>query len=137
VSSQSRIVVLHSDPSPSEHPFPGSSGIDVLLPTKPTSSSPVADPRLLSAHRAMLPSTKERKDSLETDLIMGLARLKNLENAAEVEASLSPKELTAVLGTARDYIGCSIRRRADRRHKWPLIRLNGYRRAVYDRAHPG
>jgi len=58
----------------------------------------VADPRLLSAHRTMLPSTKERKDSLETDLIMGLARLKDLENAAEVEASLSPKELTAVLG---------------------------------------
>jgi membrane glycosyltransferase len=58
----------------------------------------LADPRLLSAHRTMLPSTKERKDSLETDLIMGLARLKDLENAAEVEASLSPKELTAVLG---------------------------------------
>jgi membrane glycosyltransferase len=60
----------------------------------------LADRRLLSAHTAMLPLTRP-KGGLETDLIIGLARLEEAENAAGAESHLSEKELVALLGDRR------------------------------------
>jgi membrane glycosyltransferase len=59
------------------------------------------DRRLLEAHRAMLPPPRRRKDQLDPDLVMGLARLAEAENLAEAIASLSPREKAAVLGDER------------------------------------
>ena len=58
-----------------------------------------ADPRLLAAHRAMLPPQRKRKS--DTDLAFGLAKLDESDDLDAALAELSAKELSAVLSDAR------------------------------------
>ncbi len=58
-----------------------------------------ADPRLLAAHRAMLPPQRKRKS--DTDLALGLAKLDESDDLDAALADLSAKELSAVLSDAR------------------------------------
>ncbi len=58
------------------------------------------DPRLLAAHRAMLPPGRPRKS--DPDLALGLAKLEESEGGLDTAlAELTPKELSAVLSDAR------------------------------------
>jgi membrane glycosyltransferase len=61
----------------------------------------LGDRRLLDAHRAMLPPIRRRRDPIEPDLVIGLARLADADSLAEAQASLTAKELTAVLNDHR------------------------------------
>jgi membrane glycosyltransferase len=58
-----------------------------------------SDPRLLAAHRAMLPPQRKRKS--DTDLAFGLAKLDESDDLDAALAELSVKELGAVLSDAR------------------------------------
>jgi membrane glycosyltransferase len=59
-----------------------------------------ADPRLLAAHRAMLPPPRQRKS--DTDLALGLAKLEESDGGLDAAlAELSTKELSAVLSDRR------------------------------------
>ncbi|BCJ89892.1 glucans biosynthesis glucosyltransferase H [Terrihabitans soli] len=59
-----------------------------------------SDPRLLAAHRAMLPPQRQRKS--DTDLALGLAKLEESEGGLDAAlAELSVKELSAVLSDTR------------------------------------
>jgi membrane glycosyltransferase len=59
------------------------------------------DPRLLDVHRALLPPPRRRKDPLEPEMIIGLAKLEDAENLDEARAALTKRELAAVLGDRR------------------------------------
>jgi membrane glycosyltransferase len=57
----------------------------------------LGDPRLLLAHRAMLPPARSRHDPIDPNFVVGLARLDRAQNVSEAQASLSVRELAAVL----------------------------------------
>jgi membrane glycosyltransferase len=57
----------------------------------------LGDPRLLLAHRAMLPPARGRHDPIDPNFVVGLARLSQAQNVPEAQASLSVRELAAVL----------------------------------------
>jgi membrane glycosyltransferase len=61
----------------------------------------MADCRLLDAHRAMLTGAPGRKDLLDPDFVMGMARLEALDGATGIEEELSRSELAAILGNHR------------------------------------
>jgi membrane glycosyltransferase len=56
------------------------------------------DPRLLAAHRAMLPPPRRRGDPLDPVLLVGMAKLGEAETLSEATAALTRAELAAVLG---------------------------------------
>jgi membrane glycosyltransferase len=59
------------------------------------------DPHLLAAHKAMLPpSRRPRIDPINVVLLLGRAKLEEAETLDDALATLSPAELTAVLGEA-------------------------------------
>jgi membrane glycosyltransferase len=58
-----------------------------------------SDPRLLAAHRAMLPPVRMRKN--DHDLAFGLVKLEESDNVDAALADLSTKELSAILSDAR------------------------------------
>jgi membrane glycosyltransferase len=70
-------------------------------PVEPPIIRLLRDPRLIEAHRAMLPPPRRRKDPLEPELVMGLAKLEDAENLGEAIAALTKRELAAALGDRR------------------------------------
>jgi len=61
----------------------------------------MADRRLLDLHLSMLPGMPQRKDLLDADFVIGMARLEAAESASEIEETLSKAELLAILGNHR------------------------------------
>ncbi len=62
----------------------------------------LGDPRLLAAHLAMLPPPRRRGERHDPALLMGRAKLDDVDTLDEALAAMTPAELAAVLG---DQVG--------------------------------
>jgi membrane glycosyltransferase len=59
------------------------------------------DPQLMSAHRAMLPKQPRRRGEIDVALVVGLAKLDEMDTLADALDRLSRTELAAVIGDER------------------------------------
>jgi membrane glycosyltransferase len=59
------------------------------------------DPQLLTAHRAMLPARARRRGEVDVALVVGLAKLDDIDTLADALQSLARGELAAVMGDPR------------------------------------
>lgn len=62
-----------------------------------------ADEKLLAAHRAMIEPRPRRRDDVDVDLAVGVARLEDVRTPQEVRDLLSDRELNAVLADPRSF----------------------------------